>query len=96
MQHVKIAAQQFTGKIGIGMAWINQRNTIAQFIPFTDQTFQFGLTLFQQAIVFAPREQAARADNDKGTQPKQKYQRNALRYPFFRQFRIASVSPHTP
>ncbi|WP_366409650.1 hypothetical protein [Novosphingobium sp. 17-62-19] len=92
MGDIEIAAKQFTNKIRVGMARIEQCDTVFDPIPLGRKTGDFLLTLLKQARIFTPGQQTARPSNTGSTEQKQRNQRHRLRKAvFWKQRRPAGV-----
>ncbi len=78
MDDVQSRAQQFTGKIGIYVARIEQADAIAKHIAFVREHSDFLLALTQQAVIFLPGEHAAGAGDRKAAHEQQRSDREHL------------------
>lgn len=78
MRNIKIFAQQFSGKIRIGMTGVEQVDAIAQFVPFDRQFADFLLTLLEQMPVFTPGQQSAWPGNRHGKHDQKQAKGKAL------------------
>lgn len=79
MGDIEIAAEQFANEIRIGMARIEQRDTVFDPITLRRETRDFLFTLLKQPRIFTPGKQAAWPRHTRSTKQKQRDERHRLR-----------------
>jgi len=75
VDHVEILAQQFTSKVGIHAARIEQRDPVAQLITLSSNGFDLGLPRIKKLAVFAPGDNPAGAKKGQTCHHQQTHQR---------------------
>ena len=95
MSDIQVAAQQFPSQIGIGMARIQQRNTVFKLVTFFSEPSYFSLPLGQQPLMLAPGNQSTGTGKREAAHDKQTDQSDALRQTFPGQSGFLAKLPHS-
>ena len=78
MHDIEIAAQQFAGKVRIGVAWIEQYDPVPKLVAFAGQLPSLSLSQKKCSFVFRPCEDTAGSRKGKTAQHEQAHQRDTL------------------
>jgi hypothetical protein len=94
MGDVQVAAEQLAGKIGIGMAWIQKRDPIAQVLALGIELCDLLILLSKQSLVLVPGDKPAGPGNDKAGHEQQGDKRAQLDPSVPHKFRFTPVAAH--
>ncbi|WP_394657818.1 hypothetical protein [uncultured Novosphingobium sp.] len=78
MRNIQVPAQQFAGKVRVGLMRIKQINAVAQLAAQLIQLCDLLLMLDQEPLILAPSEEAAGARDDEPAHQQQRYESAGL------------------